>query len=209
MRIKICGLTKLAQARAIASLGVDSLGFICFPPSPRYLDVANLKHITNGIKTATRKIGVFVNSDAQEISQVVQETNLTGVQLHGKETPEFCKSLRKLLPTIELIKAIRVRNLASLLETEIYFSCVDTLLLDAYHPNFWGGTGETLNWEQLALFCPPIPWLLAGGLTPENILTALEQANPDGIDLSSGVERSPGDKDLAKVSKLLAVLDNY
>jgi phosphoribosylanthranilate isomerase len=208
MRIKICGLRKLDQAQAIARLGVNSLGFICFPPSPRYIDVPQLKEIVHSINTEIAKIGVFVNPSKEHITKVVQETGLTGVQLHGEEPPEFCYQLRQSLSSIELIKVIRVKNLESLLESEKYFTCVDTLLLDAYHPQFYGGTGETLNWEKLAQFRPPIPWLLAGGLTPDNIVTAIKKANPDGVDLSSGVERSPGDKDLAKVVQLLSLINN-
>ncbi len=206
MRVKICGLRKLDQAQAIANLGVNSLGFICFPPSPRYIDLPQLKEIVNNLNPEVAKVGVFVNMRPEAITKVVQETGLTGVQLHGEETPEICYQLRQLLPSIELIKVIRVRNLESLRESEKYFTCVDTLLLDAYHPQFYGGTGEILNWENLAQFCPPIPWLLAGGLTPDNILTAIKKANPNGVDLSSGVEISPGDKDLAKVTQLLSQL---
>ena len=109
---------------------------------------------------------------------------------------------------MELIKALRIKNLDSLTNAQIYDDLVDTILLDAYHPQLLGGTGTTLNWEDLSNFQPSLPWLLAGGLTPDNILEALEQVHPQGIDLSSGVERSPGDKDLAKVEKLFEQLSN-
>ena len=102
---------------------------------------------------------------------------------------------------------MRVKNADSLNKARIYYNIVDTLLLDAYHPQLLGGTGKTLNWQDLSNFNPPLPWLLAGGLTPDNIEDALGQIHPQGIDLSSGVERSPGDKDLDKVAKLFAKLD--
>jgi phosphoribosylanthranilate isomerase len=103
---------------------------------------------------------------------------------------------------MEVIKALRVKTPDDLQVADRYVNCVDTLLLDAYHPQMLGGTGKTLNWETLAEFHPPLPWFLAGGLTPENIGEALTRLHPDGIDLSSGVERSPGDKDLDQVALL-------
>lgn len=206
MRVKICGITNVSQALAIANLGVDSLGFICVASSPRYVSIAQIKQIVKAINTKINTIGVFVNSDTKEIQKVVLETGLTGVQLHGEETPQFCQNLRKLLAKVEIIKAIRVKNEQSLSDLEIYFDCVDTLLLDAYDTKMHGGTGKTVNWDILENFKPPIPWLLAGGLTPENINHAIEQVNPNGIDLSSGVEMSPGNKDLTKVTQLFSNL---
>ena len=106
----------------------------------------------------------------------------------------------------EIIKALRVRSSEALNQADTYAGSVDTLLLDAYHPQMQGGTGQTLDWKSLQQFNPSCPWLLAGGLTPDNILDALNQVQPAGIDLSSGVERSPGDKDLTKVAKLFEQL---
>jgi phosphoribosylanthranilate isomerase len=126
--------------------------------------------------------------------------------LHGDESPEFCHQLRSFLPSVEIIKALRVRSFPALLQADVYTSWVDTLLLDAYHPQQMGGTGKTLDWPSLQQFQPSCPWLLAGGLTPNNVLDALNQVQPNGIDLSSGVERAPGDKDLTKVAQLFEQL---
>ena len=126
------------------------------------------------------------------------------MQLHGDESPEFCQQLQEQLPGIELIKALRIKTPTDLQTTSHYEGAIDTFLFDAYHPQQRGGTGKTLDWQALKNFHPTKPWFLAGGLTPDNILIALAQLAPDGIDLSSGVERSPGNKDLAKVSKLVA-----
>ena len=150
-------------------------------------------------------IGVFADASPEKIVETVAETGLTGVQLHGEETPEYCQQLRQLLPDTELIKAIRVKSPQSLVRASEYTS-VNTLLLDAYDPQIQGGTGQTIDWETIRQFRPPIPWLLAGGLTPHNVVDALTQLRPDGIDLSSGVERSPGDKDLEKVARLFEQL---
>jgi phosphoribosylanthranilate isomerase len=201
MRVKICGLTKPEQALAIARLGATALGFICVPQSPRYISTDRVKTIVKELPLEVDKIGVFANADREEIAAFVA-VGLTGVQLHGDESPEFCQQLKQLLPEVEIIKALRIKNAQYLSAINDYANCVDTLLLDAYHPQLLGGTGTTLNWETLKQFCPNLPWLLAGGLTPDNILDALKKLNPGGIDLSSGVERSPGDKDLDKVAKL-------
>ncbi len=206
MRVKICGITQPQQSVAIANLGATALGFICVPTSPRYVTIKEIQAAVAPLPNNIDKIGVFANSSIFQISQTVQASNLTGVQLHGDEKPEFCYQLRQALPDIEIIKAFRVRSLEHLETTADYIDYVDTLLLDAYHPQQLGGTGKTLDWEMLQTYKPSRPWFLAGGLTPDNILTALSQIHPDGIDLSSGVERSPGDKDLDKVALLFARL---
>jgi phosphoribosylanthranilate isomerase len=148
------------------------------------------------------RIGVFADATLEEICEIVAEAGLSAVQLHGKESPEFCEKLRQSLPGIEILKALRVKTPECLTQAETYTSYVDTLLLDAYHPQLLGGTGKTLDWVILQQFRPNCPWFLAGGLTPDNILDALSKLQPCGVDLSSGVERSPGDKDLDKVAQL-------
>ena len=209
MRVKICGITQIEQGKAIVELGADSIGFICVPQSPRYVSVERLRAIADVLPSETVKVGVFANHGLTEIISVVQQAHLSAVQLHGAESPEFCRQLRQAIrPEIELIKAFRLKSAASLAETSVYLDCVDTLLLDAYHPQILGGTGHTINWQDLVQFKPAIPWLLAGGLTPDNISDALSRLQPDGIDLSSGVERSPGDKDLAKVAQLFEAINN-
>lgn len=202
MRIKICGITQPEQGEAIASFGATALGFICVPDTPRYVTRAQIKSVVEHLPVNVDRIGVFANSSLQEISQTVMAVGLTGVQLHGDESPEFCFCLRQALPTVELIKALRVRNLQSLEQVPVYIDHVDTLLLDAYHPQQLGGTGQTLDWDNLRQVQLNCSWFLSGGLTPNNVLDALNYLHPSGIDLSSGVERTPGDKDLAKVKQL-------
>ncbi|MCL6434332.1 MAG: phosphoribosylanthranilate isomerase [Leptolyngbyaceae cyanobacterium HOT.MB2.61] len=215
LRVKICGITRVEQGRAIAELGATTLGFICARQSPRYVSpeqigaiVAELPLNQEGAIRCDR-IGVFVNASLEEISKTVAIGHLSGVQLHGDESPEFCRQLRTVLPGIEIIKALRVRTMEVLAEVTRYDGVIDALLLDAYHPDLPGGTGKTLNWRSLQQFRPPFPWFLAGGLTPDNILDALEQVAPDGVDLSSSVERSPGDKDPEKVERLFRALSKF
>lgn len=207
MRVKICGITSLEQGSAIAQLGANALGFICVKKSPRYLSPENIARITCHLPPQVSRVGVFANTDTTEIISLVQQTHLTAVQLHGEETPEECNKLHSQLPNnIEVIKAIRVKSAESLQQTETYAPYVDTFLLDAYDPQQLGGTGKAFNWELLQNFNPPRPWFLAGGLTPNNIQEALAIATPNGIDLSSGVENSPGNKDLNLVQQLFQLL---
>ncbi len=206
MRIKICGITTSAQGMAIANLGATDLGLICVPSSPRYLNLTQLVSIVSDLAGVANTVGVFANFSVATIAHVVSLTNLDTVQLHGAESVEFCQELRQALPTTEIIKAWRVKNSSDLAQIQTYSQVVDGLLLDAYHPDALGGTGKTLDWHQLSAFKPTIPRLLAGGLTPDNICTALSQLQPDGIDLSSGVEVSPGQKNLESVDRLFANL---
>ncbi len=206
MRVKICGITKPIQGKTIASLGATALGFICVKASPRYVTPEQIKAVIDQLPQQIDKIGVFANSSQEEIAQTVAESGLTGVQLHGDESIEFCQQLREILPKVEIIKALRIKNSDDFDKAKTYTTYVDTLLLDAYHPQQLGGTGKTLNWDTLQQFDPDCPWFLAGGLTPKNILEALDKVKPSGIDLSSGVETAPGDKDLDKVKDLFEKL---
>ncbi|MBE9125392.1 MULTISPECIES: phosphoribosylanthranilate isomerase [unclassified Coleofasciculus] len=202
MRVKICGITTPEQGRAIAELGATALGFVCVPASPRYVSPSQILAVIEQLQKSVDRVGVFANTPVEEICKIVIEGSLNAVQLHGAEPIEFCRHLRQVLPEVEIIKALRVKTPDCLKLAQTYTPWVDTLLLDAYHPNSLGGTGKTINWETLEQFHPNRPWFLAGGLTPDNVLDALKAVQPSGIDLSSGVERSPGDKDLDKVALL-------
>jgi phosphoribosylanthranilate isomerase len=206
MRVKICGITQLEQGKAIADLGATALGFICVPQSPRYVNPSSLTEIVSQLSAKVDCIGVFVNTSLEILINVANQVGLTGIQLHGDETSQFCQQLGKELPDREIIKALRIKTEQDLRDAQAYYDCVDTLLLDAYHPQLFGGTGHTINWDMLKNFQPPLPWLLAGGLNPDNILEALSQLKPKGIDLSSGVEIAPGNKDLNKVNQLFQQL---
>ncbi|MBF2073868.1 MAG: phosphoribosylanthranilate isomerase [Synechococcales cyanobacterium C42_A2020_086] len=220
MRIKICGMTRLDQAQSIVQMGVTALGFICVPQSPRFIRPEQIRAIADQLPlhpltgAMVERIGVFVDETVADLCRVVEQAGLSGVQLHGSESPQVCQELRAQLPHIQVIKALRVRDAATLTQALDYQHQVDALLLDAYnpaatHPGLYGGSGRTLDWSSLQSFQPSCPWLLAGGITPENVLQALRQLQPDGIDLSSGVERAPGDKDLDKVARLMEVLKPF
>lgn len=204
--VKICGITRPDQAEAIAALGVSALGFIAVPNTPRYLSLSAMADWVGSLPSSVEKVGVFLDQDPDTIATWVETAGLTAVQLHGQESPQDCQRLGELLPGIPRIKALRIRHLADLQVASLYTDCVEALLLDAYHPQQAGGTGQTLNWQELAHASLPLPWLLAGGLNPDNIEQALSHVTPNGIDLSSGVEVKPGEKDLRKVERLLQQL---
>ncbi|AFY71081.1 phosphoribosylanthranilate isomerase [Thalassoporum mexicanum PCC 7367] len=243
--IKICGITKPAQATAIARAGANGLGFICVKKSPRYVEPERIREIVNHLDRDVAlnnnqqsnnstdaslqrsessyeshdrqaqapypdRIGVFLDASLAEIYTTVVTGSLNIVQLHGHESPQFCQELRQKLAAIDvkikLIKALNIKSAADLAVSDRYAEVVDILLLDAYDPKLAGGTGKTIDWQLLANFHPGCDWWLAGGLAPENILTAIELTNPDGVDVSSGVERSPGDKDLTRVAQLIKLV---
>jgi len=210
VRVKICGITQVDQGVAIARLGATALGFICVPTSPRYVTRDQIQAITKALEEnqlTCDRIGVFADAPLAVIQETAAIARLTGVQLHSQETPAFCAQVQEALPTVEVIKALKVRTTAPLDQVMAYEETVAALLLDAYHPTLLGGTGQTLAWRYLQGFRPACPWFLAGGLTPDNIRQALVQIQPDGLDLSSGVERSPGDKDLVQVARLFQELE--
>jgi phosphoribosylanthranilate isomerase len=206
LRVKICGITRADQAQAIARLGANALGFICVQKSPRYVSAGQIQQIQADLPAQVARIGVFMDATVDWLVQVVETAGLTAVQLHGIESAEECQTIRDRLPTIEIIKAFRVRSAWELEMAAEYAPVVDWLLLDAYHPDLGGGTGKTLDWATLQSFRPDQPWFLAGGLRPDNLAEALSLIQPDGIDLSSGVEISPGDKDLTAVAQLFQTL---
>ncbi|KKJ01598.1 phosphoribosylanthranilate isomerase [Prochlorothrix hollandica] len=206
MRIKICGLTRSDQTTAIAALAPDLLGFICVPQSPRYVDPLQIQAMVDPLPPALTTVGVFADASLAVVAHTVKTGGLTGIQLHGNESLDFCREIKQNFAQTEVIKALRVRNAADLDQALAYGAVVDTLLLDAYHPHQLGGTGETLDWAMVQGFQPPVPWFLAGGLKPDNVATALGQLTPQGVDVSSGVERSPGDKDSQRVAAFITAV---
>ena len=207
MRVKICGLTVAAEARAAAQLGVHALGFICVPGSARSIEPEQIRAIVRGLPPFIERVGVFVDATLTTIEATVRVGGLNAVQLHGSESPDFCACLAERLPGVTRIKALRIRDHNDLATAWSYCDNVEAVLLDAYHPKQAGGTGIALDWPTLAGFKPPLPWILSGGLRPGNLAQALAILQPDAIDLSSGVEDGiPGRKDLAKVAQIMRLV---
>jgi phosphoribosylanthranilate isomerase len=199
-RVKICGLTSLEDALIAAEAGADLLGFIFYPPSPRYVTPGRARDIIGALRRAgctARTVGVFVDEELARVREAVAYCGLDYAQLHGEEPPAYVAALGE-----RAIKAVRVRSEADVARLEAYRAA--TYLLDAYHPTMPGGTGLTWDWE-LALTAKRFgPIILAGGLTPDNVAEAVRRVRPYGVDVSSGVESRPGCKDGAKVRQFVA-----
>ncbi|WP_448534472.1 phosphoribosylanthranilate isomerase [Parathermosynechococcus lividus] len=204
--VKICGLTQAEQAVAIAQMRVSALGFICVPSSPRYIPPPAIAAITQQLPETVLTVAVVANPTLEALDSLIHRSNVKAIQLHGHESPAFCQQVQQHYPHVQIIKALRVKSKDTLASIPHYIPYVTRLLLDAYHPQQLGGTGTPFDWRLLQHLSIACPWWLAGGITPENCRQAIAQTHPHGIDLSSGVEISPGIKDLGRVATLLKTL---
>ena len=195
VKVKICGLTRPEDAALAAKLGAWALGVIFAPESPRRVSVERAAEVLAAAPAGVERIGVFVNADAVDIAAAVEACGLTAVQLHGDESPEECQEIQR-RSGVSVIKALAVSGPESL-ERVVQFD-TDYILLDTYHPERRGGTGEVFDWSLPAALDEGFRsgrLILAGGLNPENILAAIEAAAPFAVDVSSGIETAPGIKD--------------
>ncbi|MEO1003866.1 MAG: phosphoribosylanthranilate isomerase [Cyanobacteria bacterium J06638_7] len=206
--VKICGLRAAAQAEAVAALGVDAIGVIAVAASPRFVPPADRPALFAAVGAAAPACqGVLVVADPQErqLAELDPARGHRVIQLHGTEDPETCQRLR-LRFGCQVWKALRLRSPEDLQRAVAYAGAVDALLLDAWVPDQLGGTGQPIPLDWLQPWNSPLPWWLAGGVRPERVKALLSRVQPTGVDVSSGVERSPGDKDLKLVRQLLAQL---
>lgn len=201
LRIKICGITREEDAWAAIDAGADALGFVFVPGTPRFIEPGRAAAITRTLPPFISRVGLFVNADPGFIRATVDEARLDTIQLHGDELPEVGQSLRA---QARVIQAFRVQGPQTLERLPEYRDSSDAWLLDAYVPGTSGGTGARFDWN-LAVQARDLghPLILAGGLKPENIAEAVRQVRPFAVDVSSGVEMSPGRKDAEKVSRLI------
>lgn len=201
-RVKICGITNLADARAAVAAGASALGFVFVPGTPRFVEPALAAAIVRELPPFVTAVGLFVNAEAGVIRDTIRLTGIHALQLHGEETPEFTRLFRG---AAKVIKAFRVRGAESLAVLPAYLDAADAFLLDAYVPGAHGGTGARFDWE-LAVTAKEHgkPVILAGGLTPENAAEAVRRVQPYAVDVSSGVEAAPGRKDHRKLREFLA-----
>ncbi|MEB3334563.1 MAG: phosphoribosylanthranilate isomerase [Cyanobacteriota bacterium] len=205
--VKICGLRDPGQAAAIAAMGVDAIGVVAVPGSPRFVPLESRSLVFQAAREARSEVlGVLVTADPADgdVSSLGTGHGHDVVQLHGGESVERCRQLRRQLGAgVALWKALRIRGTDDLRLCQAYGEVVDAVLLDAWVPHQLGGTGHAIPLDWLQDFTPSLPWWLAGGLTPENVGEALKRSRPDGVDLSSGVEERPGWKDLERVEQLV------
>jgi phosphoribosylanthranilate isomerase len=202
IRIKICGITRAEDALKAAELGVDAIGFVFHLPSPRYIEPAAAAAIIDKLPGFLTTVGVFVDLEQEQVRRIASEAHLDRLQLCGSESPEYCSSLG-----LRWIKAFRLKTREDIKLLAPYGSGRD-FLLDSYLEGVPGGTGETFNWEWAKEAGKYGRIILAGGLTPDNVARAIRAAMPAGVDVSSGVEKSPGVKDQAKMAAFVETVRN-
>jgi phosphoribosylanthranilate isomerase len=201
MRVKICGITNLEDALLAARLGAAALGFIFYPKSPRWIEPEAARAIVAQLPPFVLTVGVFVDEPAVLVKETAAQVGLDWVQLHGRENPDYCHSLGR-----RVIKGFRIQDEGSLAGLAAYQGVVQALLLDTYKLGTPGGTGETFDWELARQAGRYGPIILAGGLTPANVARAIAIAQPQAVDVASGVEASPGRKDPTKLRAFFAAL---
>ncbi len=194
MFVKICGITREEDARAAVDLGASAVGFVFWPASPRFIPPARAKAIVERLPPFASTVGVFVDESKEQVRRIAAQVGLSAVQLHGGETPAYAARLG-----VRVIKAVRA-DAAALAGLDDWPETT-TLLVDATDPERRGGTGSVADWTMASRMARRRPMMLAGGLTPENVAQAIREVRPDGVDVSSGVESSPGVKDHAALRR--------
>lgn len=200
-KIKICGITNLADAEAAIEFGADALGFVFYPKSPRCLDTVKAGEIIASLPPFITTVGVFVNQDKPFIDRIVKECGLDVVQLHGNETPDLCSSIEK-----KVIKGVRIKSGADL--THLAGYRVDAFLLDSCRSEDYTLPTSTFDWEMAVKAKGLGRIILAGGLKAENIAGAVKRVHPYAVDVCSGIEKEPGKKDMDKMKKFIQKVRN-
>lgn len=213
VKVKICGITSLKDARSAIEAGADMLGFNFYRPSPRFIEPADVKKIVESLRGEIESreltmVGVFVNQEsAEDVVDIVDEAGLNAVQLHGDESVEFCATLRQLLNGKLLIKALRVTDTFAPADAQRY--AADAIMLDAFHLEMRGGTGHTFDWTIARLARELVPRLfLAGGLSPENVAEAILEVEPFAVDACSSLESGPGRKSAERMKAFVRAARN-
>ena len=197
IRTKICGITTPEDALYATHAGADALGLVFYPQSPRAIDITKAQKITAALPPFVSVVALFVNESAQNIRRILAEVPIHLIQFHGDEDDAFCRQFDR-----PYIKAIRVQTASDIQNATHRFPNAQALLFDAYHPSEYGGTGHCFDWTLLAEYSGK-PWVLAGGLTPENVGEAVRITGAESVDVSGGVEASKGKKDAAKVAAFI------
>ena len=203
IQVKICGITRPEDGELAEDLGASAVGFVFFKKSPRYINPVRAGEISEKLGPFTARVGVFVDEELDTVKAIVETAHLTAVQLHGSEDPEYIK----LLEGLTIIKAIRVAHDFDCKGLELYD--VNTFLLDTFTSNAYGGTGQTFDWHKANECSKYGRIIIAGGLDASNASEAVNIAQPWGVDISSGVESSPGIKDADKMREFFNVLNIF
>ena len=196
-RTKICGITRLDDAKASVRAGCDALGFVFYKESPRYIALDAFKVIAKELSPFVTKVGLFVNADPAEIEEAIQSGLVNVLQFHGDETPDFCRQFN-----FPYIKAVAVSSSVDLIQYAKDFHDAEALLLDACHESLKGGTGQTFDWNLIPHSLSK-PIVLAGGLNVDNVKEAIKKVKPYAVDVSGGVEESKGIKNSLKIQAFI------
>ena len=202
IRTKICGITNIEDALCAAENGADAIGLVFFAKSPRYVSLETAQKIVAKLPPFVSVVGLFVNQNIDEIQHIINSVPVDYLQFHGDEDETFCQQFNR-----PYIKAVRVQNSNDIQAALNSFKTARALLFDAYHPQEYGGTGDSFDWHMLPENINR-PWILAGGLTLDNVQSAIKQSNAQAIDLSSGVEIRKGIKDHSKIKALMQKLSS-
>jgi phosphoribosylanthranilate isomerase len=191
-RIKFCGITSLADAELAVANGAWAIGMILWPGSTRAVDPAEAAHIARQLRRQVEIAGVFVNQSLDEVERLADTIGLSLIQLHGDEGPSYTTEIGRRTGA-KIIKAQSVRLAADVVSIQAFRT--DFHLLDTHRDGLRGGTGETFDWDMVSRRYSKVPLILSGGLTPDNVVAAIEKVHPFAVDVASGVESSPGVKD--------------
>lgn len=212
VKIKICGITSLDDARAAIEAGADLLGFNFYGPSPRFIEPASVWQIIDSLKTEyeplrIETVGIFVNELIENVLNAITVSGVDVVQLHGDESPAYCDELKSHLSHQTVIKALRVSAAFEPVEGGNYD--VDAIMLDAFHGQLRGGTGRVIDWDVARATREIVPRLfLSGGLSPENVAEAIATVQPYAIDACSSLESAPGRKDVRRMKAFVRAARN-
>lgn len=209
IRIKVCGITRLQDALYAAECGADALGFIFHRKSPRYVDPEEARLIIEQLPPFVDAVGVFVDREREEVEEILRYCRLGYVQLHGEESPKYVERLSRFASPCEAVKAFRVGGHTVAEDFEPYVPYVKTFLLDTYDKDAAGGTGKSFDWSIISRLGLRKPYVLAGGLNPENITAALQTVRPSAVDVNSGVEVAPGLKDHRLIREFVRIVREF
>jgi phosphoribosylanthranilate isomerase len=196
-RVKICGFTRIEDAVYAAQLGVDAIGLVFYPPSPRHIEVKQAVKIVNALPAFISVVALFVDEREARIREVLQQLPIDCLQFHGNEPAEACRLYGK-----RYVKALRMKDDIDISGLALQYHDAAGLLLDAYHPGAKGGTGSRFDWNRIPAHCA-LPIVLAGGLDDSNARQAVQTVRPYALDVSSGVEAKKGVKDALKMAAFI------
>lgn len=198
VRIKVCGMTRGEDIEAAARLGVDAVGLVFYPKSPRYVSIAHAQNLVARLPAFVTVTGLFLDPTRDDVLSILDVVRVDLLQFHGSETPEFCRSFSR-----RYIKAVPMGSQVDIADYALRYADAAALLLDSHAAGQKGGTGITFEWSRVPRFDGP-PLILAGGLKPGNVAAAISSVHPYGVDVSSGVESAPGIKDTRRMAEFIA-----